>query len=60
MKSTITTTIVVTLVLSKDEAGWLHTVMQNPLHDQNPHRESDVDRGMRQKFWEATKQEIPS
>lgn len=56
MRSNITTNIVVTLVLSPEEAAWLHAVVQNPLHpDTHPDDENVLDKEMRRKFWEATK-----
>lgn len=56
MRSAITTSIVVTLVLSNEEAEWLNKVMQNPLHpDTHPDDENALDKEMRRKFWEATK-----
>lgn len=54
MRTNITTSIVVTLVLSQEEAAWLHLLMQNPLHGQQPAEESPEDAEMRQKFWDAT------
>ena len=54
MKTNITTSIVITLVLSKEEAAWLHLVMQNPLHGQQPTEESKEDAVMRYKFFDAT------
>jgi hypothetical protein len=55
MRSNITTSIVVTLVLTPEEAAWLAGNMQNPLHGQTPSEESPEDAAMRRKFWEATK-----
>jgi hypothetical protein len=39
-----------TLVLSPEQAAWLHEVMQNPMHD----AENAKDYEMRRLFWEAT------
>lgn len=56
MRSNLTTTIVVTLVLSLEEAEWLHNVMQNPLMPAEDHgHEPVIDAEMRHKFFEATK-----
>ena len=58
MKSNVTTDIVVTLVLSREEAEWLHALVQNPLiatGPVDPDREHPADAAMRRKFWEATK-----
>ncbi len=58
MRSNITTSIVVNLVLSQEEAAWLHAVMQNPIQPADPHladSEPPHDADMRRKFWEATK-----
>jgi len=41
--------------LTAEEADWLHNVMQNTLHGQNPVDESPTDSGMRRKFFDATK-----
>ena len=54
MKASITTNIVVTLVLSPEEAAWLHIVMQNPLHGQRYAEETNEDSDMRKKFFDAT------
>jgi hypothetical protein len=54
MRTNITTSVVVTLVLSKEEAVWLHNVMQNPLHGQDHYEESVEDSEMRKKFFDAT------
>lgn len=54
MRSNLTTNIVVTLVLSHDEAKWLNAQMQNPLHDIHPNEENSEDAEMRKKFFEAT------
>ena len=54
MRVNITTNIVVTLVLSPDEANWLNGVMQNPLHGQDPGTEPLDDKEMRRKFFDAT------
>lgn len=54
MKSNITTSIVVTLVLSHEEAEWLNAVMQNPLHGTDPSKEPFTEKEMRHKFFEAT------
>lgn len=51
----VTTTTQVTLVLTAEEAKWLHEVMQNPLsEDCNPDHEDPYDREMRHAFFEAT------
>jgi hypothetical protein len=50
MKSTITTTVVVSLELTQDEAEWLHGVMQNPFYE----HETKEDAEMREQFWKAT------
>jgi len=56
MRVNITTNIVVTLVLSKEEAAWLHAVMQNPMTvHSDPSTEHPTDAEMRRKFWDATK-----
>ena len=44
----------VTLYLTKEEADWLHYIMQNPITSNNPHEEPPEDRSMRQKLFEAT------
>lgn len=55
MKSTVTRSVEVTLVLTKQEADWLHNVMQNPLFGQHVVcNEPKEDNEMRRKFWEAT------
>lgn len=54
MRVNITTNIVVTLVLSPEEAQWLHDVMQNPINCDIYEMESPQDAEMRKKFWEAT------
>lgn len=53
MKSTVTRSIEVTLVLTKQEADWLHALMQNPLTFPDG-KETPEDNEMRRKFWEAT------
>jgi hypothetical protein len=45
----------VTLVLTEDEARWLHDQMQNPLHDNDLATESLEDASMRMKFFNATR-----
>ena len=55
MKSNLSQAIVVTLIMSEEEADWLHRAMQNPLHGGDPNQESQEDAVMRQKFWEASK-----
>lgn len=51
----VSTTIQVTLVLTAEEAEWLHGVMQNPLsEDCNPANEDPYDKEMRKTFYEAT------
>ena len=52
MKSHVTTEVVVTLVLSEEEATWLHEWTQNGQYEEH---ESEADRDMREKFFEATK-----
>ena len=47
-----TTTLV--LHLTPEEAVWLHGVMQNPLHTQDPHDEDQYDAQMRRRFFDAT------
>ena len=44
----------ITLTLTTEEADWLHKVMQNPLHGQNPVDELPTDSDMRRKFFDAT------
>lgn len=56
MQSTIQQSVTVTLVLSKEEADWLHVVMQNPLHNHSPATEPLKDAEMRRKFFLATQQ----
>jgi hypothetical protein len=45
----------VTLVLTEDEARWLHDQMQNPLHDHGLASEPLEDASMRMKFFNATR-----
>ena len=52
MESKLTKLVVLTL--TKEEADWLHNVMQNPLWNQNPDEESPEDAEMRRNFFEAT------
>lgn len=44
-----------TNVLSDEQLRWLHGVMQNPLHGQDPFEEDNHDSEMRIKIFEATK-----
>lgn len=53
MRTSLTTSIVVTLVLSKEEAAWLHALVQQP--DGEFAIEDPSDAYMRKKFSEATK-----
>ena len=41
------------LVLTEQEAAWLHAVMQNPLYG-IPESETTLDKEMRRGFFEAT------
>ena len=54
MKSQSSITHTTTLVLDEEETAWLHAVMQNPLHGQEPGQESREDEVMRSKFFNAT------
>lgn len=54
MQTQTTTSTVITLTLSPEEAKWLHAVMQNPMHGLDPHNEGREDAEMRQKFFLAT------
>ena len=45
--------IEVQLILNEKEARWLKANMQNPLHNQDPIDESDVDVEMREAFFTA-------
>jgi hypothetical protein len=49
-----TTMVVLELKLTEKERQWLHNVMQNPLHNQNPHEEDELDSKYRQMFFELT------
>lgn len=51
MESKVSKKVTVTLVLSEEEAAWLHALVQNPLVD----GESEQDTEMRKKFFYATK-----
>lgn len=42
------------LELSEEEVNWLRGVMQNPINCEHPVDEEQIDREMREKFWEAT------
>lgn len=50
MRTNVTTNIVVTLVLSQEEAAWLHNYVQNDLTGS----EVAYDAEMRRRFFEAT------
>jgi hypothetical protein len=54
MQSSAQTTKTTTLVLTEEEAEWLHRNMQNPLHGQHVILEDDNDAVMRMKFFNAT------
>lgn len=54
MKSQSSITRVLKLELTEEETAWLHAVMQNPLHGQEPGQESREDEVMRSKFFNAT------
>jgi len=43
-----------TMILTEDESLWLHRVMQNPLHGEDPDEEDGVNRDMRGRFFRAT------
>lgn len=58
MKTNVETSVTYTLILDKEEAEWLHNVMQNPLHNQHPIAEATYDRDMRIQFFEATKPKL--
>lgn len=45
----------ITLVLNKEEATWLHSIMQNPLHGQSPDEEDTMDAVLRHRFFDATR-----
>jgi len=45
----------VTLILTSEEAEWLHIAMQNPLCGEHPQNETPEDAAMRLAFFEATK-----
>jgi hypothetical protein len=60
MQSNITRNIVVTLVMSAEEADWLHTIMQNPFYCLGPEDEDHRDKEMRLKFWNATSLKDPA
>jgi hypothetical protein len=55
MKVEISTEVKVTLTLDQQEAKWLHSVMQNPLHGEYLSSETDYDKAMRHAFFEATR-----
>lgn len=48
---------VIVLELTEDEAHWLHGVMQNPLWGEHPDNDTEYDRAMRRKFFDATTQD---
>ena len=48
------TIVKIVLCLSEEEALWLHDIMQNPLHGQQPSDEDPYDRDMREQFFAAT------
>ena len=50
MRSNVTTSIVLTLVLSQEEAAWLHRYM----HNAATYGDTAEDTAMRLKFFEAT------
>lgn len=41
------------LLLNKEEVRWLKYIMQNPLYEQSPEEEDELDRDMRGRFWNA-------
>ena len=53
MKSQTTITVKVVLELDDEEARWLKSVMQNPLHNQDAYSEREQDKEMRRKFFDA-------
>ena len=55
MKSSYTKTVVeITLVITGEEAAWLHEMMQIPINYDRPENESIEDSTMRHKFFDAT------
>lgn len=46
--------VVITLVLTEEEAQWLHGTLQNPLNGVSLQNEDPLDNAMRRRFFEAT------
>jgi hypothetical protein len=54
MQVKTTATVQITLILSSEEAQWLHELMQNPLFGEHPGQEYQRNKAMRFAFFEAT------
>jgi len=52
-RSVINKKIEYTLVLDEQEARWLRGLMQNPIFDEEPDEEPELDRTMRETIWTA-------
>jgi len=52
-RSVINKKIEYTLVLDEQEARWLRGLMQNPIFDEEPDEEPELDRTMRETIWAA-------
>ena len=55
MKNEIKRNVEIILTLNGGEAQWLHEIMQNPIHCENPADESPTDNAIRHMFFNATK-----
>ena len=52
-KATIRQTTVVDLQLTKEEARWLKSLVQNPIHATHPSQEDPQDKKNRSALWNA-------
>jgi len=51
----VTENMTYAIELNAKEAQWLRGIMQNPLFGQQPEEEDDIDRKMRELFFDAVK-----
>ena len=52
-RSVINKKIEYTLVLDEQEARWLRGLMQNPIFDESPEEEPELDNQIRRSIWDA-------